>query len=131
MSRCILDTSLLIEMFDRGNEVLLECILKRCRTIYIPCIVMYEYLYGHKYLGRDINERKKVLEKLGIIVWITQDVLLKALEIDIKLRKQGLTIPFSDVLIATTSIALGAELISLDERHYSRIKELKLYIPRA
>jgi len=52
------------------------------------------------------------------------------LEIDINLRKQGLTIPFSDVLIAATSIALGAELISLDERHYRRIKELKLYIPR-
>jgi len=62
VSRCVLDTSLLIEIFDRGNEVLLECILKRCRTIYIPCIVMYEHLYGHKYLAEILTRERRYLK---------------------------------------------------------------------
>ena len=82
MQRGVLDTSVLIDIFDRGNEKLLEYILGKYKMIYIPWIVLYEYLYGHKYLGRDINERKRAVEKLGIIYNISQEVLLKALEID-------------------------------------------------
>jgi len=130
VQRGVLDTSVLIDIFDRGNEKLLEYILRKYKMIYIPWIVLYEYLYGHKYLGRDINERKKAVEKLGIIYSISQEVLLKALEIDISLRKKGNIIPFSDVIIAATTIILKAELVTLDKRHYERIAGLKLHIVR-
>ncbi len=128
MRRGVLDTSVIINIFDRGNERLLEYILRRYKMIYIPWIVLYEYLYGHKYLGRDISERKSAIEKLGIIYNVSQEVLLKALEIDVSLRKKGNIIPFSDVIIAATTIVLKAELVTLDKRHYERIAGLKLHI---
>ena len=92
----VLDTNILIEMYDRGNVKLLEHLLEKYELLLIPWIVMYEYLYGHKYLGRDIKLRKLALEKLGRIVWITQEILMKALKIDISLRKQGCLILFQN-----------------------------------
>ncbi|RLG82763.1 MAG: hypothetical protein DRO40_06745 [Thermoprotei archaeon] len=127
--RCVLDTSVVIEIFDRGNTSLLENIISKYDVMYIPWIVLYEYLYGHKYLGRNIIDRKKAVEKLGQIIGVSQDIILKAIEIDIDLHKKGLAIPFSDILIAATTIILKAELVTLDQRHYTRIPQLRIYIP--
>ena len=129
ITKCVLDTSILIEVFDRGNKGLLKNLVLKYKVIYIPRICLYEYLYGHKYLDMDIEERKKAVEKLGRVVWDTQKLVLKALEIDVRLRKEGMAIPFSDVLIASITLMLNAELITLDKRHFDRIPKLKLYIP--
>ena len=129
ITKCVLDTSILIEVFDRGNKGLLKNLVLKYKVIYIPWICLYEYLYGHKYLDMDIEERKKAVEKLGRVVWDTQKLVLKALEIDVRLRKEGMVIPFSDVLIASITLMLNAELITLDKRHFDRIPKLKLYIP--
>ncbi len=126
----MLDTSVLIELFDRGNTDLLEEIVERYSALYIPWIVLYEYLYGHRYLGRDISDRKRAIEKLGQVVGVTQDMILKAMEIDVDLHRRGMAIPFSDILIAATALVLGAELVTLDRRHYTRIPELRIYIPK-
>jgi len=128
--RGVVDTSVVIELFDRGNTVLLEDILNRYGGLYVPWIVLYEYLYGHKYLGRGVEKRKRAVEKLGQIVWVTQDILAKAMEIDVELHRKGEAIPFSDILVAATAITLKAELITLDRRHYTRIPELKMYVPK-
>ena len=129
ITKCVLDTSILIEVFDRGNKGLLKNLVLKYKVIYIPWICLYEYLYGHKYLDMDIEERKKAVEKLGRVVWDTQKLVLKALEIDVRLRKEGMAIPFSDILIASITLMLNAELITLDKRHFDRIPKLKLYIP--
>ncbi len=126
----MLDTSVLIELFDRGNTDLLEEIMERYSALYIPWIVLYEYLYGHRYLGRDISDRKRAIEKLGQVVGVTQDMILKAMEIDVDLHRRGMAIPFSDILVAATALVLGAELVTLDRRHYTRIPELRIYIPK-
>ena len=126
----MLDTSVLIELFDRGNTELLEEIVERYSALYIPWIVLYEYLYGHRYLGRDISDRKRAIEKLGQVVGVTQDMILKAMEIDVDLHRRGMAIPFSDILVAATALVLGAELVTLDRRHYTRIPELRIYIPK-
>lgn len=126
----MLDTSVLIELFDRGNTDLLEEIMERYSALYIPWIVLYEYLYGHRYLARDISDRKRAIEKLGQVVGVTQDMILKAMEIDVDLHRRGMAIPFSDILVAATALVLGAELVTLDRRHYTRIPELRIYIPK-
>ncbi|RLF22634.1 MAG: hypothetical protein DRN15_08575 [Thermoprotei archaeon] len=125
----VLDTSILIEVYDRGKEKLLADILDRYNVLYVPWIVLYEYLYGHKYMGRSVQERKVAVEKLGNIVGATQEIILQALELDVALHKQGLTLPFSDLLVASTAIVLGAELITLDKEHYERIPRLRIYVP--
>ncbi len=105
--------------------------MDRYGALYIPWIVLYEYLYGHRYLGRDITDRKRAIEKLGQVIGVTQDIIIKAIEIDIDLHRKGMTIPFSDILVAATALVLKAELVTLDKRHYTRIPELRIYVPRS
>ncbi len=69
-------------------------LLDRYRALYIPWICLYEYLYGHEYIGSDVVKRKGFVERLGIIVWCTQRIVLKALDIDMELSRKGLRIPF-------------------------------------
>jgi len=126
--RAVIDTSILIELFDRGREELLEEIYAKYRAIYVPWIVVYEYLYGCLFLHRNIEERKKAIEKLAIIVYPDQQVLLKALSIDVDLHREGVPIPLSDILVAATALTLNAELLTKDERHYRRIPKLKLQV---
>lgn len=127
---CVLDTSVLIELVDRGREDLLEEIIALCNKVLIPWIVVYEYLYGHKYVGRSISKRKEFLEKLGATIWGNQEILLKALEIDVQLHKTGKPIPFSDILIASIALTYNARLLTMDEKHFSRIKGLKIKLIR-
>jgi predicted nucleic acid-binding protein len=49
-----------------------------------------------------------------------------AAELSFALRRQGLTTPLSDLVIATVALANDLELYSLD-RHYSRVSGLKLH----
>ncbi len=121
----VVDTSIVIEIFDRGDDILLENIMNRYSMLYIPWIVVYEYLYGHKYLGRDIDHRREAIEKLGRVIGISQEILVKALEIDVELHRKGQTIPFTDILIAATTLVLNAELITADQRYYTRIQDLE------
>lgn len=121
---------MVIELFDRGNISLLEDVVGRYSVLYIPWIVLYEYLYGHKYLGRSITDRKRAVEKLGRVIGVTQDIIIKAMEIDIDLHKKGIAIPFSNILIAAIALVLKAELVTLDKKHYTRISGLQIYVPR-
>jgi len=126
----ILDTSTLIELLDAGNLALLDTIISRYDGLLIPWVALYEYLYGHAYVGSDIQERKSMVEELGTVVLLNQRIVLKALELDVGLSRSGLRIPFSDLLIAATALEVGGEVVTLDERHFKRIGELKVYVPR-
>lgn len=128
--RAILDSSILIRLFDRGDVELLERLEAQYERMRIPWIALYEYLYGHAALGRGVEERKRAVEMLGDVVWIDQEVLLRALSLDLGLRRSGSTIPFSDVLIAATALHLGCEVVTLDERHFKRIEGLRVVVPR-
>jgi len=127
----VLDTSVIIEILDGGSTDVVDELLDKYRVLYIPWISLYEYLYGHKYIGKNPIERKKLVERLGVIIWVTQNILLRALELDVSLSKKGLKIPFSDVLIAATAFEMNSELVTMDVRHFSRIPGLKVYIPKS
>ena len=105
--------------------------MNRYSVLYIPWVVLYEYLYGHKYLGRSTADRRGAVEKLGQVVGVTQDIIIRAMEIDIDLHKKGTATPFSDILVAATALALKAELITLDRKHYTRMPELQTYTPES
>ena len=60
----------------------------------------------------------------------TQDIILKAIEIDVQPHKAGKPIPFSDIIIAAISTVMNARLITLDIRHFKEMPSLKPHIPK-
>jgi len=119
----VLDTSFLIELLDRGREELVDLIAEYER-IMIPWVVAYEYLFGH-YLARGPDAamgRKDLLHEIGMIVEPDQDILVRALELDTKLRRKGRPIPFSDILVAATASVSGSDLATMDRKHFDGLR---------
>jgi len=126
VEKVVVDTSVLIDALEEGDEELLAALVER--EVLVPYVALYEYLYGYLYLGRDAEKEKRVLEKLFTIVYPDQQVLMKALEIDVALAKEGLRVPQADIIIAATAIAAGAPLLTRDLRHYPRLKRFGLEV---
>ncbi|MHA1708336.1 MAG: type II toxin-antitoxin system VapC family toxin [Candidatus Baldrarchaeia archaeon] len=127
---CVLDTSVVIAIYDKNKDWLLEYIFERYERILIPWIVEHEYLYGHEYIGEDITRKKFLLEQLGEIVFPTQDIVMRAVKLDVNLAKEGMQIPFGDIYIAAVALTYNADLVTLDVRHYERVKDLKVVVPK-
>lgn len=124
--KIVVDTSILIEVLERGEEQLL---LKLARVeALVPHVALYEYLWGYLYSGRDHLREKEVVEKLFTVVYLNQEILLKAMELDVQLAKKGVKVPQADLLIAATALTLGAPLLTKDLKHYERLREHGLEI---
>lgn len=122
--KILVDTDVLIEAFERRNEAILGKLFNY--NIYVSYVSLYEYLYGFKYIGKDVVKEKDMLEKVVNIVYPSQDVILKALEIDVDLSGKGEKIPQADIIIAATAIVLGMPLYTMDLTHFSRLKRYGL-----
>ena len=68
------------------------------------------------------------MEELFTIVYPDQQVLMKALEIDVALAKEGLRVPQADIIIAATAIVADAPLLTRGLRHYPRLKRFGLEV---
>ena len=64
---------------------------------------LYEYLYGYAYIGKDYLEEKDFVEEGFTVVYPTQEIILKAMELDVRLSKAGLKVSQSDILVAATA----------------------------
>jgi len=124
--KVVVDTSVVVEVLEEGDEQLLLELARR--EAYVSYVTLYEYLWGYCYLGRDYREEKEALEKLFRVVYPTQEVLLKAMEIDVNLARRGEKVPQADVVIAATAIALGAPLLTRDLRHFPRMERFGLKV---
>ena len=124
--KIVVDTNILIDVFERGNERLLLKLLEF--DVFVPSVALYEYLWGYLYIGRDHLREKELIEKIFTVVYPDQRITLKAMELDVQLRKQGFSIPQADVLIAATALALDALLLSKDLGHYEKLRSFGLKI---
>jgi len=124
--KVVVDTSVIIEIFEEGNKDLLFKIASY--DAYISYVSLYEYLWGYRYIGRDYVDEKKVLEGFFKVVYPTQEILLKALEIDVDLTKRGERIPQADIFIGATAIVLKARLVTRDVRHFPKMEKYGLKI---
>ena len=120
----VLDTSFLIELIERRRHGLSKYVLEY--DVYIPAVVLYEFLYGYKYMGMDVSTIKSYLEDLATIIWLDQNILLEALEIDVSLKKNGVRVPQADILIAATAKVLGASILTMDKRRFMIFRQMGL-----
>jgi len=124
--KVVVDTSVLVDALEEGDEELLAQLVGRGALV--PYVALYEYLYGYLYLGRDAEKEKRIVEKLFTVVYPDQRILMKALEIDVALAREGLRVPQADVVIAATAIVAGAPLLTRDLRHYPRLRKFGLEV---
>ncbi len=125
MAKACLDTNVLIELARRK----LIRYIEREDELYIPWIVAYEYIRGLAYLGRDTSMVKHELEDRFNIIYPTNNVLVKAVEIYLELRRRGELVPDPDILIAASCMAYGIPLATMNKSHFDRIEGLKLLDP--
>ena len=123
----VLDTDVLIEIFDRGSikgEEALERLVRCGEDICITVINLHEVLYGLSKYAKPVRE----VLRLPVLSYRKEDAIL-ASELELKLERRGMPIRRTDAMIAAITINNNAKLYTFDVRHFKPLEEygLKLF----
>ncbi len=127
MVSVLIDTDVLIDVM-RNKELLWEMQL---RGSAISIITLYEYLFGECYIGKDIKTVKESLEKIFQVIDLDQQIICKAIEIDVYLTKNGEKMSIRDLIIGATAIVYDLMLVTRNVEHFERLKKFGLKIERS
>ena len=123
--RILVDTSVWIEYLRNNPEItgIIDTELSN-NNIYTTGPVITELLQGVK----TENELKLLSDHIDALIYLECGInhWKKAGQISFKLRKSGLKIPVTDVIIATVAIENGAFVYTLDN-HFKHIPDVRLY----
>ncbi len=87
---------------------------------------MYEFIRG----TRDPEEVKKMLEEMFPVIWADNEILGMSTEIWRDMREEGKPLDDRDMVIGATAIVKGPKLLTLNERHFERLRRYGLRITR-
>lgn len=119
------DTCAWIDFFNARSTPLSDALEEALRSGAIcTCgIVKYELVQGLK----SKEEEQVLFEALQAVehLEMTGSLWIRAGQLAGGLRKQGITIPLSDILIATLALECKASVLTID-RHFSLIEGLQV-----
>lgn len=121
----IVDTTILIEFF-KGTEGIagdVAALLQEKRLV-ITGIVLAELLQGMKNLKEELLLDDFLLAVAPLE--LTTDLWLKAGKLALSLRRKGITLPLTDVAIATLCIEHNLSIFTLD-KHFEQMSGVKIY----
>ena len=122
----VVDTSVWIEFFNRPHSPVTFHLqrLLRNRQVVLVGMVLAEILQGIK----NPEEVRRVRESLQALPFLetTREEWQKAGELSAQLRRKGLTLPLSDLIIAATALQEKVAVFALDP-HFKKVPLLKLY----
>ena len=123
--KVVVDTSVFIEFLrakDKTQTTLYQ--IPDSTNICISSVTLYELLMG----ATDESKAKDVsaLTNDLIILSFSESIAKEASLIYHKLRKQNKMIEFRDIFIAATCIINGMPIVTLNKKHFERIKDLKI-----
>ena len=121
----IIDTDVLIEIFDRQSKRSLQAIKlleESGDDIAITSISLHEILYGHLKRKKNIKE----IETINTIDFTKEDAKLSA-KLQNQAERNGIVIPIIDVMIAAIAINRNAKLFTYNTKHFKTINKLKLF----
>jgi len=124
----IIDTDVLIEIFDRKSEKgdeALKKLIESGEKISITVITLHEILYGLQKYAKPVKE---VLQ-LPVLDYTKNDAILAA-KIELEMEKTGSAIRRTDAMIAAIVINRGAALYTFDTKHFMQMRSvgLKLFL---
>jgi len=120
----VLDTDVLIEIFDRGSErgdEALEAILGSGEDVVTTSINLHEILYSLEKYAKPV---KDVL-LLPVLDYTKRDARISA-EIEVKAERRGSAIRRTDAMIASIVINRGALLYTFDVKHFKSLEDMGL-----
>ena len=120
----VLDTDVLIEIFDKKSEKgdeALKNILESGENISITAINLHEILYGLRKYAKLVKE----LLQLPVLNYTKKDAILSA-NVELETESRGAPIRRTDAMIAAITINEGASLYTLDLKHFQPLKALGL-----
>ncbi|MEB3339458.1 type II toxin-antitoxin system VapC family toxin [Okeania sp.] len=125
----LLDTNI-VSAFVNQNQKIRDKLLNvylREEDVYISCISFYEVKRGLLYVNatRKLSIFNRFCQKVTILFLDNLEVIEKATEIHINLRRKGRPIQDADILIAATAITNNLTLVSNDS-DMSRVEGINL-----
>lgn len=120
----VLDTDVLIEIFDRRSEKgdeALRRILESGDSISITAINLHELMYGLQKYAKPVGE---VLQ-LPALNYTKEDARL-SVTLELEAEKVGAPVRRTDAMIAATTINNEATLYTLNLKHFKPLKSLGL-----
>ena len=126
--RVLIDTSIWIEFFNRDSSQpgdLLQQLLLEGRAA-TTGIILTELLQGAK-LEKEFEAILSIVSAVPVLE-ATLETWVQAGRISFGLRRKGITIPTTDLVIATVAIQNECQVFSLDP-HFNKIPNLKLFGP--
>ena len=116
----VLDTDVLIEIFDRrsqkGDETLTK-VLESGDSVSTTAINLHEITYGLRKYARPVSG---VLQ-LPVLDYTKEDANLSA-KIELEAERAGKAIRRTDAMIAAVAISHGAKLYTLDLKHFGPLE---------
>jgi tRNA(fMet)-specific endonuclease VapC len=121
----VIDTSIFIDhLRARDKKKSKLFLIADSEPIFLTSVTMYELLMG----ATDENKLKDIrmlTEEIPVLPF-DESVSRKAAEIYHELRLENKMIEFRDIFIAATCLVFELPLITLNKKHFERIKGLKL-----
>ncbi|MEW5745412.1 MAG: PIN domain-containing protein [Nitrospirota bacterium] len=121
----LIDTSAWVEFF-RGSSGTADAVagLIEAGQASICGVICYELLQGAK-SDHEAAQLSNVLSALHYIE-MDPDVWIRAGNLSARLRKKGITLPMSDLLIGALALEHNLDVLTIDD-HFSSIPGLKRY----
>ncbi len=126
----IVDTSVWIDFFNHPQSSITFYVknLLRNRRVTMVGMILSELLQGIK-TSKESRLVQQSLAKLPYLE-IIRDDWQKAGELSTALRRKGLTLPLSDLVIGAIAVRTGLEIFTTDQ-HFKKIPGLTLHqIPK-
>jgi predicted nucleic acid-binding protein len=122
----LVDTSIWIEYFNRPESkagARLEKLIKE-GDVCSAGVILTELLQGAK-IEKEFNA---ILESFIVLPFLntTIDTWIRAGKISFSLRRKGITIPTTDLIIASLAMEHGCSVFTIDP-HFEKIPDLKLF----
>jgi len=124
----IVDTSVWIEFLRNASSPLslqLQTLLRSGR-VFLVGMVLAEILQGIK-SKKEADLVKRSMNSLPYLE-MDREIFQKAGDLSAELRRKGLTVPLSDLLIATSALHYDCEVLAIDP-HFDNVPGLERHPP--
>lgn len=129
MKRYFLDTSVIIDYLRGKDKIvnLIDGLNGQVASSYICMAELFEGVYTSKNKEKAKSFILKFFSGLNYIYGVDEHIAEKFGITRRQLKKEGRAIEDVDILIASTCLVYNLILITLNAKHFSRIKELKIF----